>query len=514
VTDLYISQDTSSRSIGAKDVLLALESEQGRRGGFNIVVTGSRGAFFLEPLVEVQTPSGRVAYGNVQAGDVPYLLDNGLLRGAPIEPFYMGLVDDIPFFKKQRRVTFARCGVIEAGSLQAYREAGGGQALCRALFELEPQQVIDEVKASGLLGRGGAAFPAGIKWQTVANCPPGERYVVANADEGDPGTYSDRMLMEGDPFALLEGMAICARAVGAHKGYIYLRAEYPRANEALRCAIESARESGFLGPDIMGSGFAFDVEIRRGAGAYVCGEETALLESLEGKRGMVRPKPPYPAIQGLFGKPTVVNNVTTLCTVPAIVRNGGAWYAEMGTGRSRGTIALQLSGALRTRGLVEVPFGITLREVLDDFGGGLPEGHTLLAVQVGGPLGDLITGQSLDLPIDFDAFSGAGAMLGHGGIVVYDDRTDPLDLAHRLMAFCAEESCGKCAPCRVGSRRATEIIASWRDGGPRPGDMALLEDIAFAMRGASLCALGSSAPAPVLSAIKLYTEAQPVGGNS
>jgi formate dehydrogenase iron-sulfur subunit len=511
VTDVYISQDTSSRSIGAREVLEALRSEQSRRA-FNMIVTGSRGAFFLEPLIEVQTSLGRVAYGKVSARDVPVLFERGLLEGAPIEPNFLGLVDSLPFLSRQHRITFRNCGVIESGSLAAYAGACGWQALHRALFELTPQEIIDEVKTSGLLGRGGAAFPAGLKWQTVADCPPGERYVVANADEGDPGTYADRMLMEGDPFSLLEGMAICARAVGAHQGYIYLRAEYPRANESLRSAIEAARAAGFLGPDVLGSGYAFDVEIRRGAGAYVCGEETALLESLEGKRGMVRPKPPYPAVQGLFGRPTVVNNVATLCTIPPIVANGGKQYAEYGTGRSRGTIALQLSGALRTPGLVEVPFGITLRDVLDTFGGGLPERRTLLAVQVGGPLGDLITEDSLDLPIDFDAFAQAGAMLGHGGIVIYDDRTDPLELAHRLMSFCAEESCGKCAPCRIGSLRAVEIIDSWRGREPRPGDLALLEDIAFAMRGASLCALGGSASIPVMSAIKLFTQAAPSRG--
>jgi formate dehydrogenase iron-sulfur subunit len=505
VIDLFLSQDTSSRSIGAREVLDALREAEARPGDFRLVLTGSRGAFFLEPLIEIGTTGGRVGYANVSAGDVPSLLENGMLEGAEIAPFYMGLVEEIPFLHNQKRITFQNCGVIESDSLEAYCRAGGGEALRHALFQLSPQQIIDEVKLSGLRGRGGAAFPTGLKWQTVFDCESEEKYVVANGDEGDPGTYADRMLMEGDPFALLEGMAICAFAVGAHKGFIYIRAEYPRARHALQRAIESAREGGFLGNDILGSGFNFDIEIRRGAGAYVCGEETALLESLEGKRGMVRPKPPYPAVRGLFGKPTVVNNVTTLATIPPILRGGGDRYAALGEGRSRGTIALQLGGSLRTPGLVEVPFGITLREVLNSYGGGMPEGKRLLAVQTGGPLGDILTEQALDLPIEFDAFASAGGMLGHGGIVVYDDQTGPLELAHRLMAFCAEESCGKCAPCRIGTQRAAEILQSWLEEGYKPADMAPLEEIAFAMRAASLCALGSSATTPVMSAVKLFS---------
>ena len=504
--ELYISQDTSSRSIGAREVEAALHAEQLRGDGFRIALTGSRGIFFLEPLIEVDTPAGRVGYANVGAEDVPALLDSGLLEGQPITPFYIGLMDDIPYLRQQSRITFRNCGVIEASSLDAYRAVGGGAALRRALFELDPKTIIDEVKRSGLRGRGGAAFPTGTKWQTVAECASAEKVVVANGDEGDPGTYADRMLMEGDPFALLEGMAICACAVGARQGYIYLRAEYPRAHSVMQHAIQAARAGGFLGDDILGSGFSFNVELRRGGGAYVCGEETALLESLEGKRGMVRPKPPYPAISGLFGLPTVVNNVTTLATVPPILRQGGDWYATMGSGRSRGTIALQLAGSLRTPGLVEVPFGITLREVLDTYGGGMPDGHQLLAVQTGGPLGDLLRDESLDLPIDFDAFAQAGSMLGHGGIVVYDERTDPLDLARRLMAYVAHESCGKCAPCRLGSQRAAEILASLQRGEALPDDLNIIDDIAFAMRGASLCALGAMAPTPVLSAIRLFPE--------
>jgi formate dehydrogenase iron-sulfur subunit len=504
--DLFLSQDTSSRSIGAREVEAALRAQLARRGDFRLVLTGSRGAFFLEPLVEVETRAGRVGYANVSVEDLPGLFENGLLEGAPIQPFYIGPVSEVPFLREQVRVTFRNCGVVESGSLDAYRGAGGGEALRRALFEIDARAIIDEVKRSGLRGRGGAAFPTGVKWQTVADSAADEKYVVANGDEGDPGTYADRMLMEGDPLALLEGMAICARAVGAHKGFIYVRAEYPRASAALQRAVEAARGAGFLGDDILGSGFAFDVEVRRGGGVYVCGEETALLESLEGKRGMVRPKPPYPATAGLYDMPTVINNVTTLATIPPILRNGGAWYAAMGAKRSAGTVALQLGGSLRTPGLVEVPFGISLRVVLDTYGGGVPEGRRLLAVQTGGPLGSLLPDGALDLPIDFDAFTGAGCMLGHGGIVVYDDLTDPLELTHRLMAYVARESCGKCAPCRLGSQRAAEILASFRRGEAQPGDLEYLDDIAFAMRGASLCALGAMAPTPVQAAIKLFPD--------
>jgi formate dehydrogenase iron-sulfur subunit len=509
--EVFLSQDTSSRSIGAQDVEAALCAEQARAGNFHLTLTGSRGAFFLEPLVEVETNGVRVGYANVRAEDVAGLLDQGLLEGRPIQPFYIGAVAEVPFLRGQERITFRNCGVVEAGSLTAYLKTGGGVALRRALFELDSQAIIAEVKLSGLRGRGGAAFPTGVKWQTVAECAAGVKYVVANGDEGDPGTYADRMLMEGDPFALIEGMAICARAVGAHEGFIYIRAEYPRAAAAMQLAVDAARDAGYLGHDILGSGFAFDVEIRRGGGAYVCGEETALLESLEGKRGMVRPKPPYPATIGLFGQPTVINNVTTLATIPPILRQGGAWYAALGAGRSRGTIALQLAGSLRTPGLVEVPFGVTLRAVIDTYGGGVPQGRQLLAVQVGGPLGDLLPASRLDVPIDFDAFTEIGSMLGHGGIVVYDDRTQPLELARRLMAYVAHESCGKCAPCRLGSQRAAEILESMLRGAGQADDLQLIDDIAFAMRGSSLCALGAMAPTPVLSAIRLFPESFRLG---
>jgi formate dehydrogenase iron-sulfur subunit len=457
-------------------------------------------------MLEVGTTAGRVAYGNVAVADVPFLLSAGMLEGKPIAPFYLGDPEQIPFLKGQTRVTFARCGRIACDSPLAY-EKDGGLAGLRAALQRAPQDVIDEVQRSQLRGRGGAAFPTGVKWQTVAACAADQKYIVANGDEGDPGTYADRMLMEGDPFAVLEGMAIAAWAVGASQGFVYIRAEYPRAAAAMRTAAEKARQAGWLGRDILSSGFGFDVEVRQGGGTYVCGEETALLESLEGKRGIVRAKPPYPATCGLFGKPTIVNNITTLATIPAIIGRGGDWYASMGTGRSRGAMALQLAGALATPGLVEVPFGITLRQVIQEYGGGARPGRKLIAVQAGGPLGDLLGEDRWDIPIDFDAFAAAGGMLGHGGIVAYDDQTDIAALAYRLMEFCAHESCGKCAPCRMGAQRSAEILASMRLGNGMLDDEQALDDVAFAMRGASLCALGGMAPTPVLSAMKLFPEA-------
>ncbi|HEY8665709.1 MAG TPA: NADH-ubiquinone oxidoreductase-F iron-sulfur binding region domain-containing protein [Tepidisphaeraceae bacterium] len=503
MTHVYLSQDSSSRAAGTRQlapILRAFESTH----DFKLIETGSRGAFFLEPMIEVDTAGGRCAYSNVRPDEVEPLLRGGMLQGKPIRDGFFADVEKIPFLANQTRITFARCGRIETGSLRAYQAAGGYAALRTALFNCRPQEIIEQIKRSGLRGRGGAAFPTGIKWQTAADFPADEKFVVANGDEGDPGTYADRMLMEGDPFALLEGMTICARAIGATKGFIYIRAEYPRAAERMRQAIAAAGEAGFLGDDILGSSFSFHVEIRRGAGAYVCGEETALLESLEGRRGMVRPKPPFPATHGLFGKPTVVNNVTTLATIPAILQRGGGWYAAMGTEKSRGTIALQLAGALRTPGLVEVPFGITLRKIIEDFGGGALPGHAIAAVQVGGPLGDLFAPDQLDLPVDFDAFATIGGMLGHGGIVVYDDRTDGLELAERLMTFLAHESCGKCAPCRLGSRHGAEILHDIRAGRGEIGDAGRIADIAVAMRSASLCALGGMAATPIRAAMRLF----------
>ncbi|OGG45233.1 MAG: formate dehydrogenase [Candidatus Handelsmanbacteria bacterium RIFCSPLOWO2_12_FULL_64_10] len=504
---LFISADSSSVAAGADEVCEALEQallRQGREA--TILRTGSRGAYFLEPMIEIETERGRLAYANVSRGDIPKLLKGGLLSGRAVRPFYRGPVSDIPFFRRQTRITFRRCGVVNPASIDDCVAARAYLPLRKALFDLTPQQVIDEVKASGLRGRGGAAFPTGLKWQTAKDSPADERFIVANGDEGDPGTYADRMLMEGDPHALIEGMAVAARAVGAARGYVYIRAEYPAAIRRVRDAIAQARAAGYLGPDILGSGLAFDLEVRTGAGAYICGEETALLESLEGRRGMVRPKPPYPAEQGLFGKPTVVNNVTTLSTVPAILENGGACYAAFGVGRSRGTIPLQLAGRLRTPGLVEVPFGMTLGEVIKTFGGGMPRGRRFKAVQVGGPLGAIFPRALLNTAVDFEAFAAAGGLLGHGGIVVFDEKADMVALSHHFARFFAHESCGVCTPCRIGTKRAEEILERVAAGETDRSELDLLDDLASTMRPASLCALGQMATNPVTSAMKYFPE--------
>ena len=482
---VYIPSDSSACSTGSDRVASALSKIK----DLEIVRTSSRGAYFLEPLVEVDTPSGRAAYANVQACDASKLLSK--------KPVPIG---EIPFLARQTRHTFANAGMTEPLSVEQY----GFKALDKARG-MDPQKVLDEVKTANLRGRGGAAFPAGIKWQTTRDAPSDIKYVVANADEGDPGTFSDRMILEGDPYRLIEGMAICGRAVGALKGYVYIRSEYPAAVRKMRAAIGRALEAGILDPKI------FMIEVFVGAGAYICGEETALLESLEGKRGMVRPKPPFPAIQGLWQKPTVINNVITFASVPDIILRGGAWHASIGTEKSKGTIPLQLAGRIKNGGLVEVPFGLTLEEVIYDFGGGLPEGSKFKAVQVGGPLGSIFPESLLKTRICFDEFMKAGGILGHGGIVVFDEQTNMVDLARHFMEFTADESCGKCTPCRVGSTRAKEILEAVLNGEGSEADLALLQELGETMKLTSLCALGGLAPEPVRTAMLYFGDEFKVG---
>ena len=478
----------SAISAGADRVAAALAKQ-----GKTVVRTSSRGAFFLEPLVEMDALNGRVAWANATEKDVAKKF-----AGKPaLNP------DHIPFLKDQTRITFARAGLIDPLSIEDFKSRGGFRGLEKALA-MDSQKIIDEMKASGLRGRGGAAFPAGVKWQTTKDAPSEQKYVVANADEGDPGTFSDRMIMEGEPYRLIEGMAICARAVGATKGYIYARSEYPHGIRKLRAAIARATEAGWLGHRIQGTSFDFELEVFVGAGAYICGEETALLESLEGKRGMVRPKPPFPAIEGLHRKPTVVNNVITFASAPDILDRGGAWHASMGTEKSKGTMPLQLAGCIKQGGLVEVPFGVTLEKAIYEFGGGLPKGSRFKAVQVGGPLGSIFPEKLLKTPICFDEFAKAGGILGHGGIVVFDHETDMVELARHFMEFTADESCGKCTPCRVGSTRAKEILEEIRDGRGRPEDLETLKDLSDTMKMTSLCALGGLAPYPVLTALQYF----------
>ncbi len=510
---VYVSRDASALAVGAERVAGAIAAEAARRGtGVRIVRTGSRGLCWLEPLVEVATPAGRIAYGPVTPDDVVGLFAGGFLDGGA-HPLRLGRVEDIAYFRRQERLTFARVGLVDPRSLDDYRAHGGLKGLERALA-LAPAEIVRIVTESGLRGRGGAAFPTGIKWQTVLDAPvqpsalgpQPSKYIVCNADEGDSGTFSDRMLMEGDPFLLIEGMIIAGLAVGATWGYIYLRCEYPHAQAALEAAIATAYAHGLLGADVLGSGRRFDLELRLGAGAYICGEETSLLDSLEGKRGQVRPRPPLPAVKGLFGRPTVVNNVITLASVPIILERGATYYREFGHGRSRGTLPLQLAGNIRRGGLIEQAFGISLRELLYDYGGGSASGRPIRAVQVGGPLGAYLPESQFDTPIDYEAFAAIGGMLGHGGIVVFDDRVDLAEQARFAMEFCALESCGKCTPCRIGSTRGMEIIDRIRAGRERAADQVLLRDLCETLRQASLCGLGGLTPYPVLSALEHFPE--------
>ena len=498
--------------MGADAVAYALRDEATTRGLDVVIVrNGSRGALWLEPLVEVETPQGRIAYGNVEASDIPAMLDAGMLEGKGES---LGLTGEIPYIKNQERLTFARCGIIDPLSLDDYVAHDGFKGLQKALT-LQPSDIVEEVVASGLRGRGGAGFPTGIKWRTVLNEPPQQKYIVCNADEGDSGTFADRMLMEGDPFSLIEGMTIAGIAVGADKGFVYLRSEYPYAYDVFSRAIEIARDRGYLGPSILGSGKGFDLEVRLGAGAYICGEETSLLESLEGKKGVIRFKPPLPAIEGLFGKPTVVNNVISLATVPVVLDKGAAFYADFGMGRSKGTMPFQLAGNIKQGGLVEKAFGLTLREAIYDYGGGTFSGRPLRAVQVGGPLGAYFPESLLDTPLDYEAFTALRGLVGHGGIVVFDDSVDLAKQARFAMAFCAHESCGKCTPCRIGSTRGVEVIDRIINDEDRVKNVEVLDDLCELMIDASLCALGGLTPYPVMSAMKYFPEDfdKPAGTN-
>ncbi len=502
---VFVPRDAAALAVGADAVAAMLQAECARRGlAVELVRNGSRGMFWLEPLVEVATPHGRVAYGPVAAEDVPGLLDAGLLDGGA-HALSRGPTEQIPFLAKQERLTFRRMGVTDPLSLDDYAAHEGWEGLRRALA-LDGAAIVEQVTQSGLRGRGGAAFPAGIKWKTVLQAGAAQKYVVCNADEGDSGTFSDRMVMEGDPYMLIEGMAIAALAVGATRGYVYIRSEYPHAIAAMREAIARAEAAGFLGANLCGSGRVFHLEVRKAAGSYVCGEETAMLESLEGKRGIVRAKPPLPAVAGLFGQPSVINNVITLASVPLILARGAAFYRDYGMGRSRGTLPFQLAGNIRQGGLVEKAFGLTLRELLHDFGGGTASGRPIKAVQVGGPLGTYVPPSQWDIPLDYEAYAAVGAVLGHGGIVVHDDTADMSRLARYAMEFCAIESCGKCTPCRIGSTRGVEVIDRIRNNQNRAQQVHLLRDLCDTMVHGSLCAMGGMTPYPVLSALNHYPQ--------
>lgn len=500
---VFVPADTTACALGANAVAAEVEAQARARGlDVQVVRNGSRGMFWLEPLLEVEADGARYAYGPVRSGEVAELFDAGF--PAPVRhPLFRGRVTDIGWLSRQQRLTFARAGWIDPLSLDDYRHAGGYLGLEKALH-MPPEEIVETVVESGLRGRGGAAFPTGVKWRSVLNTPSEQKYVTANADEGDSGTFADRLLIEADPFQLIEGMTICAMAVGATRGYVYLRSEYPKALAVLKSAMETAEAANLLGKDILGSGREFHLEVRLGAGVYICGEETSMLESLEGKRGVIRFKPPLPAVKGLFGQPTVVNNVLTLGAVTTVLAKGPDYYKDFGTGRSRGTLTAQLAGNIRRGGLVEVPFGISLRELVEDFGGGTANGRPVRAIQVGGPLGAYLPESQWDTPLDYEAFAGIGAMLGHGGIVVFDDSVDLLEQARFAMEFCAVESCGKCTPCRIGSVRGVELIDKIARDSNRGANLELLEELCETMETGSLCAMGGLTPMPVRSAIRHF----------
>jgi formate dehydrogenase iron-sulfur subunit len=501
---VFIPLDAGAVAVGADNVAAALVQAAGARGiAIDIARTGSRGLYWLEPMVEVATSAGRIAFGPMRVSDVASLLD--AVTGNGQHPLCLGIADEIPWLKRQTRLTFARCGVVDPRSVSDCRAHGGYRGLERALT-LGADAILADVTASGLRGRGGAGFPTGIKWKTVAQAQADRKFIVCNADEGDSGTFADRMIMEGDPFVVIEGMTIAGITVGATKGYIYIRSEYPHAVIAMNAAIAAAKRAGFLGARVGGSSHSFDLEVRVGAGAYVCGEETSLLESLEGRRGIVRAKPPLPAHKGLFGKPTVINNVLSFAAIPFILDNGAKAYADFGVGRSRGTMPIQLAGNIRYGGLFETAFGITLGELVDDVGGGTLTGRPVRAVQVGGPLGAYFPRALFDTPFDYEAFAARDGLIGHAGVVVFDDTVDMAKQARFAMEFCAVESCGKCTPCRIGSTRGVETIDKIRRGEGVDQNLALVEDLCNTMKLGSLCALGGFTPYPVMSALKHFRE--------
>ena len=502
---IFIPADTTACALGA-DAVAAEVTVQAQNRGLDIAIirNGSRGAFWLEPMMEIEADGSRYCFGPVNPGDVADLFDAGF-PGLCDHALLLGQATDIEWLARQDRLTFGRAGLTDPLSLDDYKQNGGYEGLDKAL-DMSPAEIVEAVTDSGLRGRGGAAFPAGIKWRTVMDTPADQKYVTANADEGDSGTFADRLLMEADPYQLIEGMTICAMAVGATEGYIYLRSEYPKALEVLNQVIATAEDANLLGDNVCGSGRDFHIHIRVGAGAYICGEETSMLESLEGKRGLVRFKPPLPAIEGLFGQPTVVNNVLTLAAVTTVLAKGAAYYQDYGSGRSRGTLSVQLSGNIRRGGLVEVPFGASLRELVEDFGGGTASGRPVRAIQVGGPLGAYLPESQWDTPLDYEAFTDLGAMLGHGGVVVFDDSVDMLEQARFAMEFCAVESCGKCTPCRIGSVRGVEIIDKIDKNEKRSANLELLEELCETLEQGSLCAMGGLTPMPVRSAIRHFPQ--------
>ncbi len=494
---IWVPMDSAAKALGADDVAEAIGVQAAARGiEIELIRNGSRGMVWLEPLVEVEIDGVRHGFGPALPSDAAAILDGSSAKA-------LGPVEDLDWMQRQTRLTFARCGVIDPLSLDDY-VAHGGLAGLRCAIAMSGTEIVKEVTASGLRGRGGAGFPTGIKWNTVLQAQADRKYIVCNADEGDSGTFADRMIMEGDPFTLIEGMAIAGLGTGATKGFVYLRSEYPDAIKVMNTAVKIARQKGVLGDDVMGSGHAFDMEIRVGAGAYVCGEETSLLNSLEGKRGVVRAKPPLPALEGFLGRPTVVNNVISLATVPVIFEKGAQHYADFGLGRSRGTVALQIAGNVARGGLFETAFGMSLGEVIDDIAGGSASGRPVKAVPVGGPRGAYLPREKFDTALGYEELDAEGGLIGHAGLVVFDDATDMLQMARFAMEFCAVESCGKCTPCRIGAVRGAETIDRIARGDADA--LPLLADLCETMTEGSLCALGGFTPYPVMSAVTHFPD--------
>jgi NADH-quinone oxidoreductase subunit F/NAD(P)H dehydrogenase (quinone)/NADP-reducing hydrogenase subunit HndC len=516
MTYLMICGGTGCHATGSIPVRDALRAEiEQRELGDKVCVieTGCNGFCAMGPILVVQ-PDG-IFYQKLKVDDIPELIEGQILQNKPVERLLykdpvskkrVPAMDDIPFFAHQEPVALRNKGLIDPEKIDDYIARGGYQAAAKALLDMTPQEIVAEVKASGLRGRGGAGFPTGVKWEFAQATPGDIKYVLCNADEGDPGAFMDRSILEADPHAVLEGMLIAAKAINAHKGYIYARTEYPLAIRRLEIAIRDAKAYGLMGDDILGSGFDFDIEIYQGAGAFVCGEETALMRSIEGKRGMPRPRPPFPALKGLWDKPTILNNVESLANIAQIILNGGAWYASMGTESSKGTKVFAISGDVNNIGLVEVPMGTTLRQMIYDIGGGIPKKRKFKAVQLGGPSGGCVPEDYLDTRVDYEEIAKVGAIMGSGGVIVMDENTCMVDMARFFMDFVQDESCGKCTPCREGTRRQLQILEKICEGHGEDGDIETLEELSKVIREAALCGLGQTGPNPVLSTLRYFRE--------
>ncbi len=508
---------TGCTSSGSEKIIKKFETglaERGLADEIKVIKTGCFGLCALGPIVIVY-PEGAF-YSMVNEDDVDEIVEEHLLKGRIVKRllYQETVVDDdnikslneVDFYSKQHRVALRNCGVINPEIIDEYIAFGGYTALGKVLTEMTPQEVIDEIKASGLRGRGGGGFPTGLKWQFTANAQGEKKFVACNADEGDPGAFMDRSVLEGDPHSVIEAMAIAAYAVGADQGYIYIRAEYPIAVNRLNIAIDQAREYGLLGKNIFDTGFNFDLELRLGAGAFVCGEETALMTSIEGHRGEPRPRPPFPAVKGLFAKPTLLNNVETYANITAIINNGADWFASIGTEKSKGTKVFAVGGKINNTGLVEIPMGTTLREIIYDIGGGIPNGKQFKAAQTGGPSGGCIPASLIDTPIDYDSLISIGSMMGSGGLIVMDEDTCMVDIAKFFLEFTVDESCGKCAPCRIGTKRLLEILTKITKGEGTLEDIDKLEELCYSIKNSALCGLGQTAPNPILSTLRYFRD--------